>query len=139
MIAIGEKITGLFFDFTPTITTSSNLEHSLKELKASYNSTQRKLPDWADFFSKDFYCVTPDPTELSTMLKDIKRSIVHYLYMGRELQEEYEHNIQIQNGYCVGQQKNDKTCKALAAEIGETDANTFMKKYLFPIIENDKK
>jgi hypothetical protein len=136
MIAIGEKITGLFFDFTPTVTTSSILEHSLKKLKGRYNSIQRKLPEWATFFSNDFYCVTPDASELLNILKDIKRYIEHYLYMGRGLREEYEYNIHIQNGYCKGQQKNDKTLKALAAEIGSADAETFMVKYLFPEIDN---
>ncbi len=138
MIAIGQKITGLFFDFTPTVSTSSILEHSLKKLKGRYNSIQRKLPEWATFFSNDFYCVTPDASELTNILTDIKKYIVHYLYMGRGLREEYEYNIHIQNGYCKGQQKNDKTCKALAAEIGETDATIFMQKYLFPIFENNK-
>lgn len=135
MIAIGEKITGLFFDFTPTVSTSSILEHSLKKLKRRYNSTQRKLPEWATFFSNDFYCITPDPSELAEILKDVKRYIEYYLYMGKGLREEYEYNIHIQNGYCKGQQKNDKTCKALAAEIGEKDAKKFMKKYLFPEID----
>lgn len=135
MIALGDKISGLFFDFTPTVTTSSILEHSLKKLKSRYNSIERKLPEWATFFSKDFYCVAPDPSELPSILKDIKRYIDHYLYMGRGLREEYEYNIHIQNGYCKGQQKNDKTYKALAAEIGTTDAKNFMKKYLFPEID----
>lgn len=136
MIAMGDKITGLFFDFTPTVSTSSILEHSLKKLKVRYNSIERKLPEWANFFSDDFYCVTPDLNELPLMLKDIKRYIDHYLYMGRGLREEYEYNIHIQNGYCKGQQKNDKTFKALAAEIGAADAECFMAKYLFPEIDN---
>jgi hypothetical protein len=136
MIAIGEKITGLFFDFTPTVSTSSILEHSLKKLKGRYNSTERKLPEWATFFSNDFYCVTPDPSELPDMLKDIKRYLEYYLYMGRGLREEYEYNVHIQNGYCKGQQKNDKTLKALAAEVGLPDAKCFMMKYLFPEIDN---
>jgi len=136
MIAIGEKITGLFFDFTPTVTTSSILEHSLKKLKRRYNSIERKLPEWATFFSNDFYCVSPDPSELTEMLGDIKRYLEYYLYMGRGLREEYEYNIHIQNGYCKGQQKNDKTLKALGAEIGMQDAEVFMKKYLFPEIDN---
>jgi hypothetical protein len=136
MIAIGEKITGLFFDFTPTVSTSSILEHSLKKLKGRYNSIERRLPEWATFFSNDFYCVTPEASELPDMLEDIKRYMVHYLYMGRGLREEYEYNIHIQNGYCKGQQKNNKTLKALAAEIGEADAEVFMKNYLFPEFDN---
>lgn len=135
LIALGDKITGLFFDFTPTVSSSSILEHSLKKLKSRYNSIERKLPEWATFFSKDFYCVTPDPSELSAMLKDISRYIDHYLYMGRGLREEYEFNIHIQNSYCKGQQQNDKTYKALAAEIGAVDAGAFMSKYLFPKID----
>jgi hypothetical protein len=136
MIAMGDKITGLFFDFTPTVSTSSVLQHSLKKLKVRYSSAERKLPEWATFFSDDFYCVSPEPSELPSMLKDIERYIDHYLYMGRGLREEYEYNIHLQNSYCKGQQKNNKTFKALAAEIGAVDAECFMTKYLFPVIDN---
>jgi len=134
LIALGDKISGLFFDFTPTVTESHALRHSLENLNERYKSKKRLLPEWATFFSDDFYCVTPEPNEMDRIFKDIKFYIKHYLEFGRGKLEEYTFNIAIQNGYCKGQQKNDKTFKALSAEIGSKDAKKFLTKYLFPKI-----
>lgn len=135
LIAIGDKITGLFFDFTPTVTTSHVMEHCLEKLHEGYKSKKRELPEWATFFSDKFYCITPDASELPSILKDIIKSIDYYFYRGKGVREEYEFNVMIQNCYCGGQQKNDKTFKALAAEVGADNAKLFMSKFLFPKIE----
>jgi hypothetical protein len=134
LIALGDKISGLFFDFTPTVTEYHALRHSLENLHARYKSKKRQLPEWATFFSDSFYCVTPEPNEMDKIFKDIKLYIKHYLEFGKGKLQEYAFNIAIQNGYCKGQQKNDKTYKALAAEIGSKDAKKFLTKYLFPKI-----
>lgn len=135
LIAIGDKITGLFFDYTPTFTTSHSLKHCLENLHSRYNSKKRPLPEWATFFSDNFYCVAPDSNEMDAIFDYIKLCIKHYCDFGKTKLEEYELNVAVQNTYCEGQQKNDKTFKALAAEIGKADAETFMCKYLFPKIE----
>lgn len=135
LIEIGGKITGLFFDFTPTVSIFHAMQHSLENLHSRYKSKKRALPEWATFFSDRFYCVTPEPNEMDKIFKDIKHYTRQYLEFGRGKLEEYTFNIAIQNGYCKGQQKNDKTYKALSAEIGEKDAKTFLKKYLFPQIK----
>ena len=75
LIAIGNKITGLFFDFTPTVTTSAMLENSLKNIGNRYKSEKRKLPEWATFFSDNFYCVAPLESEMDSIFKDILRYI----------------------------------------------------------------
>jgi hypothetical protein len=136
MIAIGGKITGLFFDYSPTITTSHSLKHCLEELHSRFNSIKRPLPDWASFFSENFYCVTPKEEEIFDILDCVKLCIKHYLEFGRIKRAEHDLNIIVQNVYCKGQQKNDKTFKALSAEVGKENTETFMKKYLFPEIEN---
>lgn len=135
LIALGDKISGLFFDYTPTFTVSHALQHCLENLHSRYNSKKRPLPEWANFFSEKFYCVTPEPDEIDEILNYIHLCIKHYLEFGRTKTEEYTFNVAIQNSYCKGQQKNDKTFKALAAEIGKEDAKLFMEKYLFPIID----
>lgn len=135
LIAIGEKITGLFFDYTPTGSTIHSLKHCLENLHSRYNSKKRPLPEWANFFSENFYCVAPDPNEMEEIFNYIKLCIRHYCDFGKVKLEEYAINIMVQNTYCKGQQKNDKTYKALAAEIGNEDAKLFMEKYLFPVIE----
>jgi hypothetical protein len=132
MIALGNKITGLFFDFTPLLTTYKNLQEDLKILKQSVKSPERKLPEWADFFSKDFICITPLEEELPTILNSVKSYILDYLQTVTIAKAKYNTNIALQNKYCQGQKKNDKTSKALSAEIGEKNAQLFLNQYLFP-------
>lgn len=136
LIAINDKITGLFFDYSPTVSISHSLKHCLENLHSRYKSKKRPLPEWATFFSENFYCVTPDVEEIQEILNYIKLCIAHYLEFGRSRLLEHTLNTSIQNIYCKGQQKNDKTFKALAAEVGKENAELFMKKYLFPEIEN---
>lgn len=135
MIALGNKITGIFFDYTPTFATYSKLEYDLDQLHTKYKSEKRQLPDWANFFSTKFFCVSPHPEELNSILLDIKQSINNYFEMCKDELLRYNLRIKKQNSYCEGQKKNDKTFKALAAEIGEKHAKTFLKKYLFPEIK----
>jgi hypothetical protein len=134
MIALGDKITGMFFDFTPTLSNSALLENGLCNLSKRYKSEKRSLPEWANFFSDKFYCVTPLTTELSDIMTDILRYVSYYLEMCKEKELEYFYNIEKQNTYCSGQKKNNKTFKALAAEIGEDNAKEFLQTYLFPEI-----
>lgn len=137
MIALGNKITGLFFDYTPTFVTYSKLDYELDKLSTKFKSTKRQLPEWADFFSNKFYCIEPLPEELPSILEDIKTSI-NETYFSSYKDELLRYNLKIkkQNTYCQGQKKNDKTFKALAVEIGEKDAKKFLNKYLFPEIKN---
>jgi len=136
LIALGNKITGLFFDYTPTFVTQSKLAYDLDQLHTKYKSEKRQLPEWADFFSDKFYCVGPTPEELPLILEDIKKSINEtYISLYRDELLRYNLKIKKQNEYCEGQKKNDKTFKALAAEIGEKDARKFLTKYLFPEIK----
>jgi hypothetical protein len=135
MIALGDKITGLFFDYTPVITTFAKLEYDLDQLAVKYESEKRKLPEWADFFSNKFYCVTPTMEELPLIMQDIKQSISNYFKLYNDELVRYHLKIKKQNTYCQGQKKNDKTSKALAVEIGEENAFYFLNEYLFPEIK----
>lgn len=134
MIAIGDKITGLFFDFTPTLTSSAVLENGLSNMHKRYKSEVRKLPEWANFFSDHFYCVAPLKEEMDAIFNDILYYTGHYLRMCKDTEADYYYNINAQNEYCAGQKKNDKTFKALAAEIGDDNAKEFLQTYLFPEI-----
>jgi hypothetical protein len=72
--------------------------------------------------------------KLSPVLNDIKQSIKRYFDLYNSELERYNLRIKKQNDYCAGQKKNDKTKKALAAEIGEQYAQDFLDNYLFPKI-----
>lgn len=135
MIALGNKITGLFFDYTPTLISYSKLDYDLDQLQVKYKSEKRQLPEWANFFSNKFYCVSPLLEELHNIMLDIKNSIDNtYMSLYKDELLRYNLKIEKQNLYCKGQKKNDKTSKALAVEIGEKDAQTFLTDYLFPEI-----
>lgn len=134
MIALGNKITGLFFDYTPTFTSFSKLDYDLDYLKSNFKSKKRELPDWANFFSKNFYCIEPISEELDSILQNIKNSIKKYFEVHRDEILKLQLRIKKQNEYCAGQKKNDKTYKALAVEIGEKNAKEFLNRYLFPEI-----
>ena len=134
MIALGDKITGLFFDYTPTFTTFSRLDYDLDRLNTTFKSKKRALPDWADFFSNKFYCVEPESSELPLLLENIKNSVDNYLNLIKDEQLKFRLRTDKQNKYCQGQKKNDKTAKALAVEIGHDNTQLFLNKYLFPEI-----
>jgi hypothetical protein len=134
LIAMGGKVTGLFFDFTPVNENFPELEESLIAFKNTIKSKHRELPEWANFFSKDFICVSPNEDELDYLLNGCKLLIINYFIHIDKLIKKYQNNINIQNNYCVRQKMNDKTFKALAAEIGDDSAKDFLNNYLFPEI-----
>lgn len=134
MIALGDKITGLFFDFTPTLTKYKDFENLLLFLKQNIKSPARPLPEWATFFSENFICVSPLEEELDNLIDTIKNYTESYLQNSSLLKEKYNKIIEIQNNYCQGQKKNEKTFKALTAEIGKENTQLFFDGYLFPEI-----
>jgi len=136
MIALGDKITGLFFDITPTITKYSDLRQNLVFLNQKIKSPKRPLPEWADIFSEDFVCVSPTKEELPDIFNSVKAYIIGYLSYSSLLLENYHKNIEIQNKYCQGQKKNEKTFKALTAEVGKENTQLFFDDYLFPEINS---
>jgi len=134
MIALGNKITGLFFDFTPTLTKYKDLENLLLILKQSIKSPTRLLPEWATFFSDNFICISPLEDELNVLIDTIKNYTENYLQNSSLIKDKCLKNIKLQNSYCQGQKKNEKTFKALTAEIGKENTQIFFDEYLFPEI-----
>ena len=134
MVALGDKITGLFFDITPTITEYKDLKQNLVYLNQKTKSPKRPLPEWADIFSEDFVCVAPNQDELPDIYNNIKAYIIGYLTYSNLLLKQYKKIIEIQNNYCQGQKMNEKTLKALTAEIGKDNTQLFFNDYLFPEI-----
>jgi hypothetical protein len=134
IIALGNKITGLFFDFTPTLTRYKDFENLLSFLKQNIKSPQRPLPEWATFFSDNFICIAPLEEEINGIFGTIKNYTESYLQNSFLIKEKYIKTVELQNKYCQGQKKNEKTFKALTAEIGGENAQKFFDEYLFPVI-----
>jgi hypothetical protein len=134
LIEMGGKITGFFFDITPIITENEDLKNLLLSFNTTIKSKKRNLPEWANFFSNDFICVSPDENEIEALIIISKIIIREYLNYSKNLINNTLKIKEIQNNYCIGQKKNDKTFKALSAEIGEENAKHFLNNYLFPEI-----
>jgi hypothetical protein len=132
-IEIGGKITGFFFDVTP-INANQIVQKSLIRLKNQITSSERKLPEWANFFGDNFICVTPNEEELDLLFINSITIIREYLNYANDYKERYKLNIEKQNAYCIGQKKNEKTFKALAADVGEENAKVFLNTFMFPEI-----
>jgi hypothetical protein len=133
LIEIGGKITGFFLDVTP-IHKNQIIQKSLIQFKSILKSPQRKLPEWANFFSENFICITPDENEIDYIMNSSRYIIRNYLINLKLYKDKYKENIKKQNDYCIGQKKNDKTFKALAADIGEEEAKNFLNNFMFPEI-----
>ena len=131
LIEIGGKITGFFFDVTP-IDKNQIIQKPLIQFKKYLKSPERKLPEWANFFSENFICVTPEEEDLEYIFTTSRSLIRNYLINLKLYKDKYKHNIKKQNEYCQGQKKNDKTFKALAADIGTDKAREFLNDYMFP-------
>jgi hypothetical protein len=130
-IEIGNKITGFFFDITP-INTNQILQKNLIQFKHSIRSPERKLPEWANFFSENFICVTPLEEELDLLLCTSRAITREFLNYSHAFKDKYKSNIEKQNSYCRGQKQNDKTLKALSVDVGDENAKHFINNYMFP-------
>lgn len=145
VIALGGKVTGIFCDFTKTPFQIEALSRALKDLNHKYKDYVRVLPEWANFFSEDFVCISPvglDEKELIKDFTDIFRCFIGYGnwedYTGKyNKMEDVKQSINTQNFYSLNQRKNDKTSKALAAYIGQEKARNFIDNVMFPVYRED--
>ena len=85
-----------------------------------------------NFFGDNFICVTPKEEELELIFVNSITIIREYLNYANDYKNRYKSNIEKQNAYCIGQKKNEKTFKALAADIGEDKARKFLNNFMFP-------
>jgi phycocyanobilin:ferredoxin oxidoreductase len=141
VIALNGIVTGIFCDFTTCIDENSHLSKNLKNIKEKYKEYERKLPEWADFFSKNFISISPKDLNKDELITDFVNLFKNYveqvkwnnkngLYLSRD---QILDSIDIQNLYSINQRKNDKTFKALSAYIGSDNAKDFIENVLFPI------
>jgi hypothetical protein len=145
VIALGGKVTGLFCDFTRSPFQIEALSRALKDLNHKYKDNTRTLPEWANFFSEDFVCISPKGLDEKELIEDftgIFRCFIGYSnwedYTGKyNKMEDVKQSINTQNFYSLNQRKNDKTSKALTAYIGEEKARDFIDNVLFPVYRED--
>jgi phycocyanobilin:ferredoxin oxidoreductase len=141
VIALNNNVTGIFCDFTKCPYDNLILSLKLKELKTKYIENERKLPDWADFFSENFVCISPKGLDQNVLIKNFTRLFTDYVDFVENQNlngcyldtENVKKSISVQNSYSFNQRKNDKTSKALSAYIGAEKAREFIDTILFPV------
>ena len=140
IIALNDKITGIFCDFTDSPYECSDLSFNLKNLKEKYKTNSRELPPWATFFSNNFICINPKGLDESILIKDFVDVFKKYILFVNDVNfngnylfpDDIKKSIECQNNYSLNQRKNEKTSKALSAYIGSEEAKEFMENILFP-------
>lgn len=140
VIALNGIVTGVFCDFTDCPYPNLNLHLKLKNVKDKYISNERKLPEWANFFSSNFVCINTKGLNEDEMIEDFINLFKCYVdYVEKENFNgnyltigDVKKSISVQNNYSFNQRKNDKTYKALSAYIGEAKARSFIDSILFP-------
>jgi phycocyanobilin:ferredoxin oxidoreductase len=120
------KITGVFLDLSPTA-------KSVKPFTNLNIGQTRERPEWGDIFSQHWLACRPTPEEMTVVGNEAVRVLTNYL---PSLGDIGDTNliIQQQNRYCLQQQRNEHTRKALTNILGPNGADSYMSTILFPTI-----
>jgi len=137
VIAGRNKITGCFYDYSPTVDSDHPmLEWFAEETrKFDWNKT-RKLPDWAErIFSSCMVAAgnVQETHELEQIFTMAKRGINHYLKTVGESNHSVASSKDAQNFYAQNQKMNPHTPKVMASlGLNEDDVRVFIQDCLFP-------
>lgn len=138
VIALNGNVTGIFCDVTPAPFDHPELRKKINSIFKEYEELKRTLPEWTEMFSIDFIAVSPKDkfNEIADKCIELYKQ---YLQTAQTPEMVSPMGIikhkELQNKYSEYQQQNTKTAKALAAYIGEEEANNFIKTVLFPIVK----
>ena len=140
VIAGQKKITGCFFDFSPT----TDKNHSMINwfgntmAKYGYNKT-RELPDWAkQIFSRHMVAAgnVSEESEMEMITKMIHEGAEYYLKNVVNFNASYVYDTlgkEAQNRYAHYQKQNPHTPRTMTSlGLGEEDVRLFIDKCLFP-------
>lgn len=136
VVAGKNKITGCFYDFSPTTDKEHPLldwfAHDVAELK--WKKT-RTLPDWAErIFSQNMIAASNvnSEEELEQIFNMAKRGINQYLDSVKETNGTSD-SRDAQNFYAFNQKQNPHTPKVMASlGLNEEDVKVFIQECLFP-------
>jgi len=139
IIALGGRVTGVFCDYTPSPYDVPFLRNWIIDVHKKYEPLSRKLPEWTEFFSKEFISVAPGEqfeavaTDCTALFQTYLDTAYDVMFHQHEVnKDDLKLSITGQNQYSVNQKKNTKTQKALSAYIGEEESLNFINNVLFP-------
>lgn len=137
VIAGSRKITGCFYDFSPTV----HDEHPMLDWfanetrKLAWNKT-RKLPDWAERIFSPFMIAAgnvQNEDELEQIYLMAKTGLKHYLSTVGHFNYTVQSTKEAQNYYAQNQKMNPHTPKVMTSlGLNEEDVKTFIQDCLFP-------
>jgi hypothetical protein len=127
VIAGENKITGVFMDLSPVAKPSAPF------LNIDVGHA-RERPEWGDIFSPHWLACRPTPEEMEVIGDEAVRVLVHYLPTLGDIGDR-EVVVAGQNRYSMQQRKNEHTTRALVKLLGQSDAEEFMQKILFPTVD----
>ena len=126
VVAGESKITGVFMDLSPTVRPTE----PFTQLQVGQN---RERPAWGGIFSEHWLACRPTPEEMDLIGDEAVRVLETYLTTlgGVDLITEI---VPRQNRYCLNQQQNEHTRRALVNIIGAEKTEEFMTTVLFPCV-----
>lgn len=126
VIAGENKITGVFLDLSPVALPS-------KPFTDISVIRERERPEWGDIFSPHWIACRPSYDEMVNIGNEAVKILTVYLAQLGDIGDPTA-VIDGQNHYCLQQQQNPHTRRALVNLLGTDRAEYFMSKILFPKI-----
>ena len=127
VIAGESKVTGLFWDLSPTVLPS-------QPFTALPIERPRQRPEWGDIFGENWIACRPTGEEMIAIADDAKSVLADYLSKLSPNTHQPDAIIAAQNRYCIQQRKNEHTVKAIKNLLGDEIAAEFMTTVLFPTV-----
>jgi len=139
VIAGKNKITGCFYDFSPTVDTSHPLcDWFADEVEKLEWRKERTLPDWAQkIFSKNMVAAgnVQDEEELQQIYSMAKIGVQTYLDSVADTNNQVPDTTWEQNFYAQNQKQNPHTPRVMTSlGLDEEDVRVFIQDCLFPEI-----
>ena len=124
-IAGESKVTGLFWDLSPTVRPTEPF-HTITGL------VNRERPEWGNIFSPHWVACRPTPEQLLELGDAAVACLANYLPTLGQLRYNRQPVIVAQDNYCMQQRKNEHTLRAIKKLLGNELAQEFVTTVLFP-------
>ena len=124
-IAGESKVTGLFWDLSPTVRNSEPFNNIA-------GLVNRERPEWGDIFSEHWVACRPSPEQLTEIGDAAVSCLANYLPSLGQLRHVREPIIAAQDRYCLQQRTNEHTLRAIRNLLGDALADEFVTTVLFP-------
>ena len=124
-IAGEHKVTGLFWDLSPTV-------RPTQPFNPIQGLTNRPRPEWGDIFSEHWVACKPTPEQLPEIGTAALACLRSYLPGLGQMRHTREPIMAAQDRYCLQQRKNEHTLRAITNLLGPELAEEFVTTVLFP-------